>query len=496
MSVLHRQSPLLELLHPDGHVQRALILGSNCPARLIPEIGVCQEGYADLIVLAPTPAECRAPGWLNTQIRVVIQELARDGIVYLLARWPWRSRILGLLRRHGLTIDAALGHIPDWSTSSYLVPLDAATARYAFTKLLNASAVKRCLAVLAFRLPAAGQIGSRILSQVGVIVRHPGARPLFEWLFQASQKGQQGTVILRTTWRGSEGTIILHGRSLADPYPSVVAKLAGKMQADRRIREAALLARLGPGARDAGAEVPRPLELVQVGASTTLIQNMVHGQSVAALLAAEPDRCSILVEQITSWLLRWHQATRIIQPLRSELLQMKLLVPLTILAPYICGSREYHDWLAARCCAAIDALAPMVAAHNDLTMWNIVVTDEGRLGILDWETACQESLPLVDFFYAVTDAVAAAHSYTDRLAAFEACFAPSGAYRSMVARLLQHLSRILQIAPNVVELCFHACWLHHALNEHHASRPGEPRPFLQIVQTLAQWRSYVVEVGG
>src|SRR5262249_4814997 len=162
-------------------------------------------------------------------------------------------------------------HIPDWSTSSYLVPLDAVTARYAFTKLLNVSAMKRCLAILAFRLPAVEQIGSNVLSEVGIVVRRPDARPLSQWLFRASHAGQHGDVSLSTIWRGPEAAMILHGRPFAVPYPSFVAKLAGRMQADRRIREAALLARLGPCARGAGAEAPRPLELVQVGANTILI---------------------------------------------------------------------------------------------------------------------------------------------------------------------------------------------------------------------------------
>jgi aminoglycoside phosphotransferase (APT) family kinase protein len=128
---------------------------------------------------------------------------------------------------------------------------------------------------------------------------------------------------------------------------------------------------------------------------------------------------------------------------------------------------------------------PQVDAHNDLTMANILLDDDGGMGIIDWETGKARALPLVDFFYAITDAVRIACGWADRLDAFRACFAADGVYAPAVARLQARLAAVVNMSADMAELCFHACWLHHAANEHRSSHASEPRPFLRIVQWLA-----------
>ena len=41
------------------------------------------------------------------------------------------------------------------------------------------------------------------------------------------------------------------------------------------------------------------------------------------------------------------------------------------------------------------------------------------------------------------------------------------------------------VPDEVAELCFHACWLHHATNEHRSGRRSGSRPFFGIIQRLA-----------
>ncbi len=43
----------------------------------------------------------------------------------------------------------------------------------------------------------------------------------------------------------------------------------------------------------------------------------------------------------------------------------------------------------------------------------------------------------------------------------------------------------LHVAPEVVELSRHACWLGHAFDEARSADPSLPRPFLEIVRRLA-----------
>jgi hypothetical protein len=127
---------------------------------------------------------------------------------------------------------------------------------------------------------------------------------------------------------------------------------------------------------------------------------------------------------------------------------------------------------------------PFVATHNDLTMANILLARHDQLGIVDWETGQVESWPLVDFHYAITDAVRIARSRLDWTEAFKTCYQPQGSYATNVAVWQEQLQTAVGISSDLAELCFHACWLHHALNEHRVSPPGAARPFLQIVQWL------------
>lgn len=119
------------------------------------------------------------------------------------------------------------------------------------------------------------------------------------------------------------------------------------------------------------------------------------------------------------------------------------------------------------------------------SVWNVLSDPRGRLGVVDWEAAEEATLPLKDLFYACVDAVAATGRYADRPGAYDACFTPRGTSAGMVGRLQDSMTAALNVAPEIVELSRHACWLGHALNEARSAERSAPRPFLQIVRRLA-----------
>jgi hypothetical protein len=125
---------------------------------------------------------------------------------------------------------------------------------------------------------------------------------------------------------------------------------------------------------------------------------------------------------------------------------------------------------------------PFVAAHNDLTMVNVFLPQDG-LGIVDWEDASDEGLPLVDFYYSVVDAAAASMRYADRGEAFNRCF---GEASGLAVRHEQKLMRALALTPAQAELCFHSCWLTYAARERRAAT--SPGPFLEIARRLLRAR--------
>ena len=128
---------------------------------------------------------------------------------------------------------------------------------------------------------------------------------------------------------------------------------------------------------------------------------------------------------------------------------------------------------------------PFVAAHNDLTMANLLQDRKEGLGVLDWETASETGLPLTDLYYALVDAVVATDGNSDRLAAFESCFSPGGEHRALLSQLQQRIIAGIGFPGELSFLCLHACWLQHAVNESNVAAASDARPFLQIVQWLA-----------
>ena len=139
----------------------------------------------------------------------------------------------------------------------------------------------------------------------------------------------------------------------------------------------------------------------------------------------------------------------------------------------------------SRCEALAGGEPPLVARHNDLTMWNVLVDRQGAIGVLDWAEADSAGLPLTDFFYAVTDAAAACEGYTHRLEAVRACFEPGGIRFDRVTLLQEKLRESLQLSPEAVELAFHACWLRHARNEQRSTHASGGE-FLAIARWLAR----------
>ena len=477
---------LLELFHPDGRADRSVVLGGGCPVSLLPVSHADAADNADLIILAPTDDECRTRRWLEQAGQSIIQRLTADGVAYVLAPQRWRVTVRRLLRDYGLRDERTIVHLPDAASSRYLAPLTAMPLNYVLTQLVPIPRWMSSLAMAGSRLvPFEAFLGS-VLPWVGLVMRRAGARPMFDWLFQMQPAdGQPGAVVIGTSWRGQQGAVILHRFSRGDARPSAVAKMnLTKQHAGNRAREAIILASLGPAARSAGAQIPELLSFGQINHYPVLLQSPISGQSFAKLLSSHPNRLPEVLERITAWLERWNRETMAVRSLDCGLRERDFLAPAATLAPVLENGDEYRKWLEMRSARLLGVPVPLVATHNDLTMWNIFRENKEDLAIIDWETARDADLPLVDLFYAAVDGVAATQGYGDRFKAFEACFAAGGTYEPVIDRLVRRLQRIIRAPGEMLELCFHSCWIHHAANEHLSTHQSEG-PFVEIVQWLA-----------
>jgi hypothetical protein len=214
-----------------------------------------------------------------------------------------------------------------------------------------------------------------------------------------------------------------------------------------------------------------------------LLEEFVPGRSAAYLLSDQPARFRQLVEALSNWLLRWNLRTQSSCALNRDDFEAFWLGPASAASTHLNAPKEYKEWLRTRL-GSLREKVPLVSAHHDLTMWNVVVEGEQGIGVLDWEMASERALPLMDFYYAVCDAAAALNRYVDRYNAFRACFAPDGCHAGFVRGLEQRLANALGVSAAFRQLCVHACWLRHAANETLAGQPGH-QPFGQIFRYVA-----------
>ncbi len=485
-----RRLSLVELLLPAGRATAALVLGSACPPRLQP---AAERGGdadpVDLVVVAPSEEECRRPGWLEDAASTCAGRLSEDGLAYVLVPRRWRSRARRLLRGRGLGAEVAVLHLPNAVESLHLVPLEPAPARHAFARIVPLVPWKRVVASVALALRGAWVIASSS-QEVALVARRPGARPLFGWLpVPGVPDAKRRSVVVSASWRGEGASVVLHPFA-AGASPPVVAKLSLAADAGPAA-EGGRLERLGPTARRAGAAVPAPLPAARLDGAPVLLETRVDGEILAPQIVLRPRRLERGLARVCAWLEAWQGLTATSARLTQDQLESEVLGPARLLAPHLDGGAEYAAALEAQCAAAADAPVRLADAHNDLTMWNVLVDRRGRLGIVDWEVAEEATLPLKDFFYAAVDAVAATRRYVDRPWAFRECFGAGGAHAERVRTLQALLASAVDASPQGIELAFHACWLGHAANELRSAADGDPMPFREIVQALA-WGEFAI----
>jgi hypothetical protein len=478
-AVAVRAASPLDLLHPSGSAYRVLVLGDRCPPALVPPAATLTSADVDLALIAPSRTELRQRGWLARAAGEAAGALSADGVVYAVLPRGRRGSARRRLRAAGLVLGVPLAHLPGGSAPRYLVPLDASVWRHAFTGTIGAQPLVRRALVAMRALPFGEALLTATLPTVGTVARPPGAAALAAWVSELGEQTRPAARhVLATSWRWPQGPIVLYCFAEAEAEPWGIVKVGPDSA-----REAKQLQRLGESARSAGAGVPRLLAAGDVAGRLALAETVLDGSPAAEALARSPARFEEVAGAVADWLARWQRETA--QPTRVtvSLLEQELLNPLAELEAELPDALSYRDWLAARCAAVAGREIELVATHNDLTMWNVLLDRRGALGVLDWAEAREAGLPLVDFFYAVVDAAAACDGYRSRLDALRGCFEPGGARAGTTAALRERLRASLDVDPEAAELGFHACWLQHACNERRV-RGGED--FLEIARWLAR----------
>jgi phosphotransferase family enzyme len=462
-------------LLPNGVAERAIVLGDDCPNALAPASSeqIPDGTPVDLVLLAPSRDQRRDPTWIQRAAQTVVSRLSPIGIAYIVP-----SRAIGLRRAlaaGGLRSAGTLVHIPDLARSRHVVPVGTAAERYALSGQLPMGRSKRFAAALALRSPWLSTLGP-----TGTLLRRDPAIPLAGWLFELEGSPRPAGSVLATPSRTAAGGCVLHRFVDSEALPDAVAKVSPGAKAELHA-----LSKIAPAAGQAGAQVPEVLGSGEIGGVPLVLQTALAGRSAALLIEGRQVAPADLQARLAAWLERWGRSSAQAQALRGEHLTQRVLSPAQKLAPLVTEYARYDEYLRALCSKAVDATCPSVPGHNDLTAANVLLDEGGDLAIVDWEEASTDSLPLMDLFYALVDAVAARESYADRPGAFASCFSAEGAHAPFVARLRSRLAQELGVDDIAQEVCFHACWLHHAANEAGRSAHSRAGPFVAILQMIA-----------
>jgi hypothetical protein len=447
-----------------------LVSGDRYPASLLPAAAEQAGAEVGLALVAPTPAQLARRGWLTHSLSAAATAVARDGMVYVLVPPLARTVARRRLRASGLELTAPLAQLPA-RAPRHLLPVHERPWQYMLEHEIGAHPrVRRALSAVE-SLPAGDRLLAEWLPGTAVLGRRPDAAPLADWLRRLDgQTHSTAHVAAQTSWRGPAGSVVLFCFGPGEATPWGIAKVGAESG-----REAKWLERFGTNASAAGAAVPRLLASGAIGAHPVLVESAVAGRPAARALMAAPARFADVADRLAAWLVRWSGTTARRGQLPSEWLEREV-ARLELPA-------GYRQWLADRRTDLAGTAVPLVAAHNDLTMWNVRLGPDSALGILDWAEAESESLPLTDLFYAVADAAAACDGYRDRIAAARSCFEPGGSRTATIGPLTERAIAALSLSPAAADLCFHACWLRHAANER--ATDGADGPFAEIVRWLA-----------
>lgn len=190
-----------------------------------------------------------------------------------------------------------------------------------------------------------------------------------------------------------------------------------------------------------------------------LIETALVGRPMSSkLVRRQQETC---VESVTQWLTEFHQATaepsgdatgwyeRLAEyPLQQFVKAMPLL------------TEELHMIEQTQALTSLlrDRDIPLVFEHGDLGPTNLVLMNEGGLGVLDWELAEPRGLPAVDLFFFLTLVAFArqrARSHAGYVAAFhETFFGPSAWARPYIMRYVKDM----QLSSEMLTPLFVLCW--------------------------------------
>ncbi len=462
---------MLDLWHPTAASNRRLVVdGSDM---VVPANGE----PLDLAVISRASAGV-ARERLRRAVAHAAVRLAADGVLVVIVPRTHRRTAERALRGTGASLAESVLMAPQWPATAHFVPLRPGSARDAAVRHLGiAPLAARALGALT-RTAFGRTVLRRVAPGCALIITRAPAAARMQWLHRIAggEAGGVATVSLGPR-QDARVAVVMRFPSKAS-RPDVAVKVALDGPGVQRLRrERTSLARLSSEAEQAGALIPRPSS---GGPDWALTCPALPGNPAAVAITRAPQDVEELVHRVTRWLRRWNAATAHVVTATEALLDDVLLTPAARIAATGAVGNAYAQALEALADRVVGRDIVQVAAHNDLTMQN-VLADRGRIAVLDWEAATPDGLPLGDLWYVLADGLARAGATTHATAVAALVRqrppASAGLWRTpLEAAAALGLSRDERL------LAFHAGWLAHAGDE---LTRGAPGPFTSTVRAVA-----------
>jgi hypothetical protein len=111
---------------------------------------------------------------------------------------------------------------------------------------------------------------------------------------------------------------------------------------------------------------------------------------------------------------------------------------------------------------------PLVLQHGDPGTWNMMVTDEDKVIVIDWEAGEKRGMPLWDIFYFIQTYgswMGRKQGNRDSLSNFEKTFFERSSLNSLFTSTVGRYCENINLDKSLVEPLFFGCWIHRALKE-------------------------------
>jgi Phosphotransferase enzyme family len=422
------------------------------------------RGQHDLAVIhAPT----------SRSLRAAAAALRPGGEIYLEQRVP---RVRGHTRLRARLESAGLEDVrlywswppPDRGRAQFWLPLDAPDAIEFFLRSRPRRGVHRLLRSL-------WRLGTRLglTAPLAAIARTPGGAPredVERVLRDSWASWGFGTPPARFSWlllTGGRRSInkvvglVFAGR---EQKPHLAVKFARSVSEEAPLRREAETLRMLERDRPGLEGVPRVLFLERRCGRLALGESAVQGQPMLERLSHEsfPE----LAAQVTSWLVELAGA----KPARPAALWWSRLVeePLREFEQTFGEGRGAELGRARSLLSRLDEL-PLVCEHRDCSPWNILVTDQGGLAVLDWESSEPSGLPALDLLYFLTHAAFLLEGALDSghvREAYARMLDPTTSTGSVVRRCEESYCERLGLDWSAIRPLRLLCWIVHSSSEY------------------------------